>query len=266
MQEFFDIARSDFVEAFGDAWIFPLLTAAILWILCFEKNRIYKYLFGVMPVIFLVIYWCPVTGRLFMEVLSEDIYWRILWLIPIAMIIPYAGCILCYRLKGVRRQGLFLLLMLLVVICGKNVLSEENFEPSLNAYKIPQNVIEVCDLLPENIHAMVSNRLIPYIRMYDPSITLQFGRTALIYNGMDEKDADPRQRLYLEAQKTEIDLSVLAPLAKEEKVTFLVFSNNRTYIGKWEDYGYKEYGSTEEFCIFVDEDYEEGQDTRKWEG
>ena len=47
--------------------------------------------------------------------------------------------------------------------------------------------------------------------------------------------------------------------------TFLVFSSNRTYIGNWKDYGYKEYASTDEFCIFVDLDYKEGQDTRKWE-
>ena len=32
-----------------------------------------------------------------------------------------------------------------------------------------------------------------------------------------------------------------------------------------EAYGYKEYGHTDEFTIFVDTDYEEGQNTKKWE-
>ena len=43
---------------------------------------------------------------------------------------------------------------------------------------IPQNVVAVCDLLPGNVHALVSNRLMPYIRLYDPSITLEATETS----------------------------------------------------------------------------------------
>ncbi len=136
-------------------------------------------------------------------------------------------------------------------------------QASTNDYKIPQNVVAVCDLLPGNVHALVSNRLIPYIRLYDPSITLEFGRNALAYNGIENPTGN--QILYAEAQKEEIDVPALAPLAKEEGCTFLVFSNSRTYSDDWEAYGYKEYGHTDEFTIFVDTDYEEGQNTKKWE-
>ena len=57
----------------------------------------------------------------------------------------------------------------------------------------------------------------------------------------------------------------LPSLAKEEGCTFLVFSNSHMYSDNWESYGYKEYGHTDEFTIFVDTDYEEGQNTKKWE-
>ena len=124
-------------------------------------------------------------------------------------------------------------------------------------------MVAVCDLLPGNVHALVSNRLMPYIRLYDPSITLEFGRNALAYNGIENPTGN--QILYAEAQKEEIDVPALAPLAKEEGCTFLVFSNSRTYSDAWEAYGYKEYGHTDEFTIFVDIDYEEGQNTKKWE-
>lgn len=60
-------------------------------------------------------------------------------------------------------------------------------------------------------------------------------------------------------------MSLVGPLAKEEGCTFLIFSSSRTYTGDWADYGYEEYASTDEFVLFVDSDYEEGQDTRKWE-
>lgn len=265
MQEFFEIARTDFAAAFEGAWIFPILLLSIVWIIWQEKDWTRKILFGILPLVFLVIYWCPVTGLVIMKILGEDVYWRILWLLLVAAMIPYAGCLILKKTSGIWRQGAFLVLLLFLTFGGKKVLSEEWFEISTNVYKIPQNVVAVCDLLPGNIHAMVSNRLMPYIRMYDPTITLEYGRNALGYNVITDGTDVPEQILYLEAQKSEIDLSVLMPLAKQEACTFLIFSKNRTYLGEWEDYGYRKYGETDEFHIFVDMEYEEGQDTRKWE-
>lgn len=259
MLEFLEIAKTDFWETFGGAWIFPVLIISIVWILAGEKRWGRKILLGILPLAFLFLYWCPISGMLFIKLLGDEVYWRILWLIPLAIVIPYAGCILLKRLDGIKKWAVFAVMLLVLAVCGRPVLSTEWFEPSVNAYKIPQYVIEVCDLLPSNIHAMVSNRLMPYIRQCDPTITLEYGRNALNYNGITETDSK-EQLLYLEAQKSEIDLSVLLPLAREADITFLVFSNNRTYIGNWEDYGYREYGNTDEFCVFVDVNYEETQE------
>lgn len=167
------------------------------------------------------------------------------------------------KLTGIRRLGMFLFCLIGIALCGKNLLSEEWFEPSTNEYKIPQYVVEVGELLPGNIHAMVSNRLMPYIRMYDPTITLAFGRNALTLNGME----DPVYHdhiLYLEAQKEEIDLDILIPLAEEMEIEFLVFSNNRTYLGEWEAYGYELYGSTDDFNIYARTDWEGKGVTERW--
>lgn len=256
MQEFFDIAKTDFMDTFGGAWLFPLLAAAALWILWQEKDLTRKLLLGALPLVFLLLYWCPATGILLMKILGENVYWRILWLLLLAVTIPFGLCLLLKKLRGIRRQGAFLLCLAGIVLCGEKVLSEEWFEPSMNVYKLPQYVIEVGELLPGHIHAMMSNRLTPYIRMYDPTITLEYGRNALAYNGIEET-ASHEQLLYLEAQKKEIDLGVLIPLAEETNITFFVFSNNRTYIGEWEDYGYVQYGSTEEFDIFAKKEYED---------
>lgn len=257
MQDFFDIAKTDFMATFEGAWIFPVLIICILWTVWKEKEWKRKLLLGILPAVFLLIYWCPATGILFMRLLGENVYWRILWLLLVAVTIPYACCMLLRNLHGFWRSGAFLILMATIALCGKNVLSEEWFEASTNVYKIPQNVIDVCEVLPGNIHAMVSNRLMPYIRMYDPTITLEYGRNSLAYNAITEETESHEQLLYLEAQKSEIDLGVLCPLAKEVNIEFLVFSNNRTFIGNWEDYGYREYGHTDEFIIFADINYVE---------
>ena len=264
MQEFLEIAKTDFSDTFSGAFLFPLLLVCIAVILLLEKDRMRKLLLGGLPLVMLFFYWCPATGLLFMKLLGENVYWRILWLIPLAVVIPYAGCLLIGKLKGVRRYAGFLGFVAVIVLCGSFVLASDEFEPATNVYKLPQYVVDVAELLPDNIHAMVSNRLMPYIRQYNPSITLEYGRNALNYNGVEDADT-PNMILYQEAQKSEIDLSVLVPLAKDAGCTFLVFSSNRTYIGDWEAYGYREYGRTADFVIYADENYPEGQDTRKWE-
>ena len=263
MQDFFTIAKTDFLDTFQGAWIFPLLLIVLVFIFWKEKDDMRRLLLGVLPLLFLFIYWCPLTGMLFMKLLGENVYWRLLWLILLAVLIPYGFCLVISKLKGWMRQVVFLVGVAVIVLCGTPLLKSEEFQTSTNIYKIPQNVVAVCDLLPGNVHALVSNRLMPYIRLYDPSITLEFGRNALAYNGIENPTGN--QILYAEAQKEEIDVPALAPLAKEEGCTFLVFSNSRTYSDDWEAYGYKEYGHTGEFTIFVDTDYEEGQNTKKWE-
>lgn len=264
MQEFFDIAKIDFMETFGGAWIFPIFLLCTGWILWQEKDWGRKVLFGMLPLAFLLLYWCPLTGILFMKVLGEDVYWRILWLLLPAVSIPYAFCLVLKKTAGIRRYGIFLLMMLAIGFGGKKVLSAEWFEASPNAYKVPQYVVSVCDLLPGKVHVLASNRLTPYLRLYDPTITLEYARNALIFNGMDEVYG-PVAHLYQAVQEPEIDVSYVGPLAKEEGCTFLIFSASRTYTDDWEKYGYEEYASTEDFVLFVDREYEEGQDTRKWE-
>ncbi len=265
MQEFLEIAKTDFLATFEGAWMLPLLLLCCVLILWKEPDRTRKVLLGALPLAAMIVYWFPPTGMLLMKLLGENVYWRVLWLILIAVTVPYALCLLLRKCSGLRRQAAFLACLALIVLCGTPLLASEEFLDSANEYKIPQYVIDVCELLPENIHAMVSNRLMPYIRQYDTSITLEFARNDYRYLNPGEADDDEVGQMYLEAQKSEIDLSVLAPTAKTEGCTFLVFSSTRTYIGEWEDYGYEKYASTEDFDIFVDMDYEEGQDTRKWE-
>ena len=99
MQGFLEIAKTDFSDTFSGAFIFPLLLAGIAVILLLEKDRMRKLLLGGLPLAMLFFYWCPLTGMLFMKLLGENVYWRILWLIPLAAVIPYAGCLLIGKWK-----------------------------------------------------------------------------------------------------------------------------------------------------------------------
>ena len=74
MQNFLEIAKTDFTDTFSGAWIFPMLLIGILWILWQEKDWMRKILLGILPLVFLFFYWCPLTGLFFMKVLGENVY------------------------------------------------------------------------------------------------------------------------------------------------------------------------------------------------
>ena len=173
---------------------------------------------------------------------------------------PYGFCLVIGKLKGWMRQWISGWYGSDRTVWDTPLLKSEEFQASTNDYKIPQNVVAVCDLLPGNVHALVSNRLMPYIRLYDPSITLEFGRNALAYNGIENRQ---EIRSFMQKHRRKRLMYRHWLHWQKEGCTFLVFSNSRTYSDDWEAYGYKEYGHTDEFTIFVDTDYEEGQNTKK---
>ena len=70
MQDFFTIAKTDFLDTFQGAWIFPLLLIVLVFIFWKEKDVMRRLLLGVLPLLFLFIYWCPLTGMLFMKLLT----------------------------------------------------------------------------------------------------------------------------------------------------------------------------------------------------
>ena len=122
MQGFIEIAKTDFMATFEDSWIFPVLIFCIFWILWKEQDRTKKWLAGILPLILLVLYWCPITGILLMKILGENVYWRILWLVPVSVTIPVAFCLLLKSMKGGARFAVFLILSAVIVLGGKKVL------------------------------------------------------------------------------------------------------------------------------------------------
>ena len=52
MQNFLEIAKTDFTDTFSGAWIFPMLLIGILWILWQEKDWMRKLLLGILPLVF----------------------------------------------------------------------------------------------------------------------------------------------------------------------------------------------------------------------
>ena len=206
----------------GNGFILVLFLAAFLYLLIFHrKSRTVKFLLGYSVLIF-CFYWFPLSAFL-IEKMIGDTYWRVIWLLPLFPVIAYAFTEILSRFKDKKWMFVLcsLLLIGLVALAGKDYWSREYLFSYGNRQKVPDAVAFICETLHEDageqeIMVAVDNRYAPYMRVYDASIRMPFGRMG---RGALDKKA---KKLYREMLAKVPDGAVVGSLAKAEKCNYLV--------------------------------------------
>ena len=171
-----------FTLYFGNPVLPVLLLVSAIYIIVCEKNLKKKILLGVLPIVILAGFLFPVTKMVYVAAFDEgETYYRVLWLMPMYMVIGYAVCRLAFSFGVKWKQRVALVVALVaVVLSGSLVYLNENMSMAENMYHIPQYVIDVCDVVrPAEGEARVrvalpSNPpyLVHYARQYDTDILL----------------------------------------------------------------------------------------------
>lgn len=180
--------------------------------------------------------------------IGDEVYWRMFWLLPEVLLIAYGTTKLSEELRGVKK-GLFLICTIaLIAICGKNLYTEENFVKSSNDYKIPQEVIEVCDMIyeGERIRVIVPESIISYVRQYNPNIRMIYGRSLA-----KEKSKGAKYNFMLELNSDYPDIEHIATYAAKKKCKYVVFDKNSYGTEKMSEYQYSLFGETENYYVYV---------------
>lgn len=177
-----------------------LVLTALAWIylLFREKDKRLRIFLVYVPVIILLLFLFPVSRKVFVAAgLDGETYYRILWTIPMGVITAYGACKLFADHK---RIGL-VVTAALIILCGNCVYKSEYISKAENLYHIPDTVIKICDRIsPENpnmrVSAVMPPELIHFVRQYDASINMPYGREMLVerwgyYNAVYEAMEKP---------------------------------------------------------------------------
>lgn len=175
----------------GEGLHFLLLFAALLYILFCERDRTVRRLIAGYALVFAAVYLCPLTAGLITRMIGDDVYWRMLWLLPSPVIMAYAMVRAWERsTKRWARLALPLVFACLICLTGKNVyLQDTPYERAANPQKIPSSPAAICDIInadrEEGEHALVAAPadMVGYIRQYDGSIGQVYGRREVIAGG-----------------------------------------------------------------------------------
>ena len=162
-----------------------LLLAAAVYITVRERNAAKKLLLGIAPIVIVLGFLFPVTRWAYVSKIDPpmgETYYRILWLIPMYVVIAYAVCLLISRVKRYRFKTVIAVATVLVIaLSGSLVYVNQYMTRAENMYHIPQYAINICDAIKpadgeERVTAAFPTELTYFVRQYTTDINMPFGR------------------------------------------------------------------------------------------
>lgn len=242
LKEIWTLAVTDFKATFEGGYLYLLLLACLIYLFIKEKNASRKTIFLWTTLFTLFLYFCPLSGKILGECLGDNVYFRVLWLIPLIPLTCYVMTTLVSKLQGVKRFAAFCVLVLCIMGSGSYMLTGQHFHEVTNPYKLTQESVDTAQWIPDGAHVVGVGWLLPFIRQYNPTITLAYDR---YYQGP----------LALELSKPNPDLAVCGPLLQETGCDFVAIGQdlNSGVLGNWNDYGFHFYRGDNRCIIFINE-------------
>ena len=231
--------------------IWYLISLIYLWI--DEKRRHVRMAFLYMPLALLLVYFNPLCVKLVHGVVGSDIYWRILWLLPMSATIAYA-CVCIYGriARGGRKVAadLFALCMAAALaVSGSLIYGSPRVSRAENLYHMPDSVVHICDAIEapgREVMAAFPLELTPYVRQYCPVVCMPYGREMVM------KSWNHQNPLCDAMEQEVIDMEQLVPLAREVSCHYVIFRADQAFSADPQEYGWTLHGETDGYVIYRD--------------
>lgn len=210
MKEAWDLAAQWFQAYIGTGFYHILYLICLIWIMRDSRiDRKWKYLFGGYTILFLILYYFPVTARIIASLIGGNVYWRMFWILPIPILIAFVAS--CFtdgeKVKGWKRFLCVAAVVVILAASGKNLYTNGGFVKAENSQKLMAETVMVCEMLEADrqegqiIRAAVPNEMVSELRQYDADIYLPYGRWDYEYPEkqelMDAMNAQPVQPMVL---------------------------------------------------------------------
>ena len=233
----------------GTGIIMVLFFMALIYIGLSETERSNRTILLHGSIVLVIFIFFPLFYYLYSTFVDRTTYWRMWWLVPVGIGLAYAGARL---IREHQITGLMLILVILF-LGGESVYSGQvsgEIAMSQNAYQIPQNVIDIVEDIKKNevdevTFAAFPPEMLIYVRQYDASIRLPYGREML-----DERWSVGNG--FYEAMSAEmLDFEVLADKCKLNSVRFIVVNALKPKLNVPQDYGFELMSQRGIYSIYV---------------
>ena len=233
----------------GTGMISGLFLVALIYLFVAEKNKNIRIVFLYMPLVLLVLYFCPVFAAVVHLFTGEEIYYRLLWLVPVVPVLAYAAVKIIAEASGKKKIPAGIAMAGIFLISGRLVYQSPFFTKAENRYHVPQTVVEICDTIQsgdELVKAVFPKEFLQYVRQYNAYIWMPYGREILVERWGFQYD------LYdlLEAEVLEVDKIVSE--AHAQGCQYIIISEEKKLNGSFPEHGYELLDVIDGYCIYWD--------------
>lgn len=249
-----EIIIEDVILYNNNSFLIPLFLVALLFLWFTEKDKKLRVVLVYLAAAIAVVFLCPLYAWIGMKV-DEEIYYRVMWVLPIGMLVCYSAVKLMIRFKSVVSKAIvFTLTILVIAVNGEFVYTNTLHFKSVNEYHIPQQVIDVADALKLDNYkpiAVLPAELLPFFRQYTADIFTPYGRNIL------EPSWNFQSELYdaMEGDRTSYDVEEVARCARNNHCAFVVLSCAKQMKGSMEEQGYFLFKFVQGYYIYMDYNY-----------
>lgn len=247
MIEAINIIKQSFAEYVGIGAYMALFFISLLYIYKKEKNSELTDFVWYSLIILLLIF-NPIFYKVIIKFIDDGVYWRMFWILPIGVLIAYVGTkIILENNKKAEKIIIGLSVIVIIILSGKCVFREENYQLAPNWYKLPQEALDVTMIIKadecDNKWALMPPTLVPYVRQYDASIFMRVMRMTEGY------DSEP---IVLKMEQG--DVKAVVDDCKENGVNYVVFKRETILSELMENYNFNVLGRTENYIIYKYQD------------
>ena len=254
MKTAFTTLIEDIILYNNNCFLILLFLAALIFLWITERDKRIKTVLVYFVTAITVVFCCPLYAWIGMKV-DAEIYYRVFWSIPIGILVCYSAVrVISHFKKFISRVLVCILTVLVICMNGKFYFTNTLHFKAVNAYHMPQVVIDVADALKMEKYkpiAAIPAGLLPFIRQYSADIFTPYGRNIV------ETQWNFSNALYDAMEAQEYDAQEIAQCAREEHCTYVVLSSIKPMEGSMEEQNYIYKGLVSGYYIYMDYNYYE---------
>ncbi len=238
-----------FKNYIGNGFAACLFAAAVFYLLFTEKDKTKRIILLYTSIATLALFFCPLFAAGIFQFLDGETYYRILWLVPMTMVVAYAGIRLTAGFSGKwTKTAAAMAVCAAIMFTGDYVYDNPYFSPAENRFHVPQTVALVCDAIiveGREVRAVFPDEMLPYVRQYTGNIRMPYGREIQVERW------EYGNGLYEAMNEEILDCKKLTTSAAEQECHYIIVHETKPGQEDFEKNGYHYVETVAGYCIYL---------------
>lgn len=238
-----------FQEYMGTGLIMIWFLVSLLYLWLTEKRKHIRVMFLYVPFVLLLVFFNPLVEKVVSSMADGEIYYRILWLLPVTPVTAFGTASFCGKLSGRKKYVGITASVVIFMVSGGLIYRNPFFQRAENAYHVPQSVVDICDAIEvpgREVMAAFPGELLQYVRQYSNVVCMPYGRDIVVSKWTVQND------LYDVMEREVIDTLELTTRARGENCAYVILSEDKELVGRMEDQQFEEFARMDGYVIYKD--------------